>query len=59
MISWVLVYSVHTSIYPMNTPVIMDNFTTKEQCEIALDHIDTAYKQMDIKGTGYCWGERN
>lgn len=45
-------------MYPMNNPIVMDNFTEKEQCEIALDYIKTTYEQINVKGTGYCWGER-
>jgi len=58
MISWILVFTIHSSMYPMNNPIVMDNFTEKEQCEIALDYIKTTYKQINVKGTGYCWGER-
>jgi hypothetical protein len=59
MATWVLVYSflVPNSPY-FNNPVIMDNFATKEHCEIALDYVDTTYKESGIKGSGYCWGEQ-
>lgn len=44
---------------PMNKPIIMDYFTTKEHCEMALEYVDTTYKQLNVKGTGYCWGEKS
>ena len=58
MAAWILIYTftIPQNHY-FNTPVIIDNFTTRAQCELALDYIDTSYKQVNITGDGYCWGE--
>ncbi len=59
MVTWVLVY---TFIIPANTyfnqPVVLDHFSSKEQCEITLDYINTTYNQAGISGSGHCWGEQ-
>jgi len=58
--TWVLVYMINlVGNTPMNKPIIMDYFTTKEHCEMALEYVDTTYKQLNVKGTGYCWGEKS
>ena len=58
MATWVLVYHL---LLPSNSyftrPVIMDHFATKAQCEATLAYIDRTYKQANITGSGYCWGE--
>jgi hypothetical protein len=58
MTTWILVYSflVPTSPY-FNQPVIMDQFTTKQNCETTLEYIHNTYLEAGITGKGHCWGE--
>ena len=58
MVSWILVYSFLGAPHPyLNKPIIMDNFTTREACKLALEHINNTYLEAGIIGRGYCWGE--
>lgn len=56
--TWILVFSF---MVPNNTnfnsPIIMDHFTTREQCEMSLIYIKKNYEEVNIDGKGYCWGE--
>jgi len=58
MATWILVY---TFLVPgnlnFNNPLVMDTFTSREQCESTLHYINTTYREQGIKGSGYCWGE--
>jgi len=58
MATWVLVF---TFTVPnnanFNSPVIMDSFTTKQQCETTLAYIKRNYEEVSIQGQGFCWGE--
>ena len=58
MATWILIYTftIPENHY-FNRPVIMDNFTTQTQCELALDYIKMSYDRVNITGTGHCWGE--
>jgi hypothetical protein len=58
MEAWILIYTFmapHNQYF--NRPVILDHFTTRAQCELALDYITTSYNQVNIVGDGHCWGE--
>ena len=58
MATWILVYSfLVPNNSNFNKPIIMDIFTTKQQCEITLAYIELNYKEAGITGKGYCWGE--
>ena len=59
MAEWILIFSFTIPLNNnFNRPVIMDSFTTREQCESTLAYIELSYKQVDISGKGYCWGEK-
>ena len=58
MISWILVFSFTVPNNPyFNKPIIMDYFTTREQCEVTLLYVKKNYEEVNIQGVGYCWGE--
>lgn len=58
MATWVLVFSfIVPNNANFNSPVIMDSFTTKQQCETTLAYIKQNYEEVNIQGRGFCWGE--
>ena len=59
MATWILIYMIESTGAPLNKPIVMDTFITREHCEMALEYIDTQYKELNTKGTGYCWGEKS
>ena len=36
----------------------MDHFTTQQQCETTLAYIESNYREVNIQGQGFCWGEK-
>lgn len=60
MANWVLVFSfLVPNNANFNHPVLMDHFTTREQCEATLLYVQLNYREVGITGKGYCWGEKN
>lgn len=58
MPSWILVFAFTVpNNANFNKPVIMDSFTTQQQCETTLAYIETNYREVNITGKGFCWGE--
>ena len=59
MASWILVFAFTVpNNANFNKPVIMDHFTTKAQCEESLLKLRLQYKEFEIPGEGFCWGEQ-
>ena len=58
MATWILIFYFTVPNNPnFNKPVIMDTFTTRQQCESTLAYITVNYKEVGIVGQGHCWGE--
>lgn len=58
MATWILIYSfLVPNNLNFNKPIIMDVFTTRQQCEATLYYIESNYKEAGIQGSGQCWGE--
>ena len=58
MASWILVFAFTVpNNANFNKPVIMDHFTTRQQCETTLAYIESNYREVNIQGQGFCWGE--
>ena len=58
MTNWILVFAFTVpNNANFNKPVIIDHFTTQQQCETTLAYIESNYREVNIKGNGYCWGE--
>jgi hypothetical protein len=54
---WILVFSFLVPNNPnFYKPILMDTFTTREQCEATLFYLKKSYEEMDIQGSGYCFG---
>ena len=59
MASWILVFAFTVpNNANFNKPVIMDHFTTRQQCETTLAYIEANYREVNITGKGFCWGEQ-
>ena len=59
MASWILVFAFTVpNNANFNKPVIMDHFTTRQQCETTLAYIESNYREVNIQGQGFCWGEQ-
>ena len=57
MTNWILVFAFTVpNNANFNKPIIIDHFTTQQQCEITLAYIESNYREVNIKGNGYCWG---
>lgn len=58
MANWILIFTFTVPNNPnFNQPLIMDTFTTRVQCEQTLMYVKKNYEEVNIQGTGRCWGE--
>lgn len=57
MNNWILFFAFTVPGNPnFNQPVIMDSFTTRQQCEATLAYIELNYREVNITGKGFCMG---
>ena len=58
-LSWILIFNIDVVGNPsaayMNAPIVMDSFTSQQQCETALEQLSKTFVNTDSKG--YCVGE--
>lgn len=54
---WILVFSF---LVPNNTnfnkPMLIDHFDTRDKCEASLFYVKKSYEQVNMVGSGYCFG---
>lgn len=57
MTGWILFFAFSVpNNSNFNQPVIMDSFTTRQQCETTLAYIESNYREVNIIGKGFCFG---